>query len=462
MHTISLGKADPSGGRYARVDDGKAVAVIPATVASALTRKKFDYADRTLLKFNPITLVALVRKQGKEELELAPAAGIGWDMIKPAKEKADQPFVDELADALGKLRAERVAAYGKKDEVFKKYGLAPPAATFSLTVGDNAEQKTLLLGNPVDAAKPDGERYAAVETANPEAIVGVLPAALSKKLLAPAVAFRDHTLAHFVDADKAVLQRGDRTITFAKVGVNWKVTEPLAASAEATDLEALIADLGKLRAETWLGTKGKDLKPYGLDKPEAKWTLSYGDKPVLVLLIGKKTADGRVHVATDTGELVGLLDPVMSARVLAEYRQRKPWDVDLAQIQAIEIDAPGGKLTLQKSGMMWLDAAKPTEPIDARVVNELLGTLGALRVERYVADKGADLKLFGLEKPEFTVTAESGMSRHALQIGSTVGGTDGKQRYARIADKDRGDVFVLTEADTTRLTRNRAAYLMKK
>ena len=96
------------------------------------------------------------------------------------------------------------------------------------------------------------------------------------------------------------------------------------------------------------------------------------------------------------------------------------------------------------------------------MVNELLGTLGALGVERYAVDRGADLKLFGLEKPAFTLTATSAGVKHVLEIGGTVGGSDGKQRYVRVADKNRSDVFVLSAADTTRLTRDRAEYLMKK
>ena len=64
--------------------------------------------------------------------------------------------------------------------------------------------------------------------------------------------------------------------------------------------------------------------------------------------------------------------------------------------------------------------------------------------------------------PAFTLTATSSGVRHVLEIGGTVGGSDGKQRYARVADKDRSDVFVLSAADTTRLTRDRAEYLMKK
>jgi len=148
--------------------------------------------------------------------------------------------------------------------------------------------------------------------------------------------------------------------------------------------------------------------------------------------------------------------------VLAEYRQRKPWEVDAAQATEIAMTTPSGRFTLEKSGQTWIDPAKPADPINAPVVNELLGTLSALSVERYAVDRGADLKLFGLEKPAVTLTLTSAGARHALEIGGTVGGSDGKQRYARVVDKDRSDVFVLSGADTTRLTRDRTAYLMKK
>ena len=377
-HTIALGKADQLGSRYVRVDDGKAVGQIQAVAANTLTHPKFDYADHSLLTFDPTALNGFNRKRGAEELELASAA-VGWDEVKPEKRKADQPFLDELADTLGKLRAERIAAYGKKDELFKKYGLVEPAAAvITLTIGDKAEQKVLRLGNPVDPAKPDGEHYAAVESASPETIVGVIPATLASKLLAKEVAFRDRTLAKFVDADKAILERGDRKIAFAKVGATWKVTEPLATAAESAELEGLVADLGKLRADTWVGPKTGDLSAYGLAKPQAKWQLFDGDKPVLTLLLGSKLPDGRVHVATDKSELVGLLDLATTNRVLAEYRQRRPWEVDAAQVEAVEIARGSTSFDLQKAGPLWVDPAKPADPIEIRAVNELLFTLGGL------------------------------------------------------------------------------------
>ncbi len=463
-HTIALGNTDPTGARFARVDDKPAVAVLPALVTDALARPRFEYADRTLLTFDPAAVTGLTRTAGKDELELAQAAsGVGWDVVKPAKQKADAELVDELTAALGRLRADRVAAHGKTAEVFKEHGLEPPAAAVALTVGEKAETKVLRLGKPVDAAKPDGDRYAAVETAAPESIVGVLPAGLANKLLAAPVAFRDRTLAKFVDADKAVFERGDRKVTFAKAGAAWKVTEPVTAPAESAELEALVADLGRLRADTWVGERKGDLKAFGLDAPEAKWTLSDGDKTVLVLLLGKKTADGKVHAAAEKGELVGLLDAATAGRLLAEYRQRRPWELDAAQVDSVEVSAGGSRFALRKVGAEWTDAAKPDDRIDPAAANELAATLGGLRVERYAADAGGDPKLFGLDKPEATLTAATRTGQRAvLEVGGVVGGTDGKQRYARVAEPGRSDVFVLSAADTARLLRDRAAYAGKK
>jgi len=78
-------------------------------------------------------------------------------------------------------------------------------------------------------------------------------------------------------------------------------------------------------------------------------------------------------------------------------------------------------------------------------------------------DAEGDPKLFGLEKPEATiaVTFKDG-SKRTLAVGGPVGGTGDKQRYARVVDASRTDVFVLSAADTARFTRDRSAFVPKK
>jgi hypothetical protein len=465
-HTIKLGKPDPTGGRFARIDDGKAVAVLDVPAASALAKSKPDFIDRTLLTFDPTTLTGFARKKGAEELEIVPGAAVGWDVVKPAKQKADPVLMEQLADTLGRLRADRVVAQGPKADVFKAHGLDTPAATLTLTVGDKGDAKVLKIGSPVDVKLPDGDRHVAVEGAGTDAVVGVISADVAGKLLAAPNAFRDRTLAKFVDADKVTLERGDRKITFVKADGGWKI-DGVPAEVESQELDDFVTRLTKLQAAELVADKPKadELKKFGLDKPEAKWTVSANGADVLVLLIGKKDATAqRVFAKTEKGEVVGVLPPDVSSRALAEYRRRKAWDgVDANQTESVEIKRGKASFTLAKRGPLWIDPAKPGDVVDPRAATELVAALAALKAERFAADKDADEKLFGLADPEFviTVTSRDGMKK-VLHIGGAVGGVDGKQVYAKVADATRTDVFVLGEADTARLTRDRAAYLEKK
>jgi hypothetical protein len=461
-HTVRLGKAAPLGGRFARVDDGKAVGVLRLDAVQALARTRLDFADRALLSFKAEELVALARTKGKDEFELLPGAGDGWDVTKPAKQKADKQLVEELSEALSRLRAEKVAAYGKRADVFKQYGLDPAEAVLTLTVGD--KPKKLRLGKPVDAAKPDGDRYAAVEGAEPDAAVGVLPASLANKLLAPPVSFRDRGMAKFVDADKLELVRGARKVTFEKVNGTWKVTAPQALDAEQAALDDLVADLARLRASDWVAEKPTpaELKTFGLENPEATWTVRNGDKVELTLKVGKLTADGRAHAVAGAGGLVALLSKADTAKVLGEYRARKPWTLDAAQAEGIEIARGDKKFALQKLGPAWVEPTAPDAVVAQKAANELVAALSALKVERFAADADADLKLYGLDKPEVTVTVLLKNGKRVLEVGGVVGDSGGKQRYARVAENGRTDVFVLSAADTERVLRDRGVYVPKK
>ena len=457
-HTIKLGRADTTGDRFARIDDGPAVALLNGTSAEALAKGKLDFADRTLLAFDPASLNGIVRKKGADELELLPSAsGAGWDLVKPAKQKADGPTMDELADQLSKLRATKVAAYGAKD--LKPFGLDAPVAVVTLKVGlDKPVDKVLKLGSPVDSTKPDGDRYATVETKG-EVTVGVLAAAVANKLLADPIKFRDRGLARFVDADRATIVRGDRTVSFAKVNGTWKTTAPVDADAEQGDLDELVNALARLRADELVADDPKDLKPFGLDPPAGTWRLYAGDKEVLALQFGKVEA-GKVFAKVAKENVVAKLDAALTTRVLAEYRKRAVWSgVDAAQAESVTVKTGANSFTFKKAGQNWIDADKPTEAVDSAKVTELLAALAGLKAERYAADKDADLKLFGLTPPQRTITVtQAGGVTKTLQIGLPEGGSDGKRVYARPDEKDRTDVVVLSDADTEKLLRDRAGY----
>ena len=464
-HTLALGKAvdGGKGERYARLDDSPAVVVLSAPAVSELTHGYLDFVDRTLLDIDMGTLNAVLRKMGENELELVKRDD-GWHLVKPEAQRADGPSLEKLLQQLSRLRAPRIAAFPAKD--LKAFGLDDPAAVITLR-GVDAEGKPkdriIKIGETADAeGKTAGDRYALIEGGDK---VAVLPGALVRQLVAKPLTFRDKALAKFGDADKVVLERGPRKAVFAQVDGNWKLTEPLAADADQAELEDFINAVARLRADELVAEKPDDLKPYGLDRPTARWQFFSGGKEVLGLIVGdvdSKTGEpGRAYAKLANGDTVFLLDPKLTTRALGEYRTRKLWDpLDAFQVERVEF---GGEkpFALDKTNEKWHVAGKPDAAVSAAKVNETIAALANLKPERFVIDKDADLKLFGLDPPALTVDVKTraGMKR-TVQIGTREG--DSKRYYARVTEGNRSDVFVLSEADAAKLVRDVGAFAEEK
>jgi hypothetical protein len=453
-HTIKLGKEMPSGERYVRVDDGPAVGVVSGATDAALARGKLALADRSLLQFNPTEVLSLTRKKGADEFEVA--SGTGWDVLKPSKFKADEETVLELLDQLSRGRAVKVHSLDAKD--LKEFGLDEPTEVSVLVGIDKPKTFTLRVGKPVDEKAPAGDRFVQTDKAGP---VKVLAAAVANKLLAEPVKFKDKLLGKFVDADKVTVVRGDRKAEFAKVDGTWKMTAPVATDAEQGELDALIAAAATLRADELVAEKPKDLKEYGLDSPTATVKFFNGDKEVRGIQIGKKHTDGRrVYAKVEGADAVVLFDPGLSAKLLGEYRKRAVWSgVDASQVQSLAVSSGDSNFAFTKVGPAWLDPQKADDQPDPAKVTDTLAALAGLKAERFAADKDADLKLYGLDKPSrVIVVTQQGGAAKTLHLGGEVGGTNGKQVYAKVEEKDRTDVFVLSEADTAKLVRDRSGY----
>jgi hypothetical protein len=289
--------------------------------------------------------------------------------------------------------------------------------------------------------------------------VGVLGGGLAERLLAGPVAFRDRNLVQFADADRAALERGPRKAVFAKPEGTWKLIEPFEGTAEHDDLEDFVNSLARLRADALVADKTPgpgELQKYGLDKPEAHWKLSAGDKEVLHLLIGNAEEHGtRRYAKLASKDLVFLLDPKLSAKALGEFRTRSVWEqpLDASQVEALHYAWARNPFTLEKAnGGDWQVVGKPDRKVNTEAVNDALAALGRLKVARYVVDKGADAKLYGLDKPELVLEVATRMGKRSLEVGSLAEGT--KSHYVRVGGSDKGEVFLLDDADAARIFRD--------
>jgi hypothetical protein len=456
-HSIALGnpvEGNPQS-RYARVDDGPAIAILPVAASIELGRSSLDLVDRGMLSFLAKDLVGIRRVINGQELALDKKDG-SWQMTKPLTTAADDSALAEMAERLSSLRAVKVAGLGVKD--FKPFGLDPPAAAFTLVLQE-ADGKTRDITLQLGTATPDG-RPARIGTGD---TVYLIPDSagdpLATRLTADPIKFRDRTLAKFTDADRVAVTRGDRTATFAKVDGRWKMTAPISADAESFDLDDLLLLASKLRADELLADSPGDLKPFGLDKPEVELTFFNGDKEVLKLLASKKETDGRVNVKAADSGLIGKLDVGASNRVLAEFRRRALWgNVDVAQADTLIINsgAGGPPLVMNKNDLGWQFADKPQQPVKPEAVSDVLATLAGLKAERYVVDHKADLKLFGLDPAVRVIIAKTRTGQTTtLHLGRYEG--DSQRLYATVPGGD-GAVVVLNEADSAKLMKATAEF----
>jgi hypothetical protein len=448
-HTVELGKdveGEP-GFRYARVDKGPGVAVLPPELTRLLERTYLDYVNRNVLKFDSGAVVALQRHMGPNVLEVVKKDD-AWEVAKPKEEKADDKGMQDLLDQLGGLRAERIAAYPAKD--LKEFGLDTPAALVTIKLKKPAEH-IIKLGKTTGKS---GERFALVDDGK---AVAVLSGELAERLAGSPLTFRDRAIARFSDADRLQLERGPRKAVFSKVDGSWKLTEPLQGEAEQDPLDDFLNSLARLRADALVAEKSAvaDLKKYGLDRPVVHWRLQSGDKEVLNLLVGNQEDKGkRRYAKLAKGDIVFLLDPRLSRKVLDEYRPRTVWTppLDAVQVESLNYRYARNPFRLEKSDSTWQAVGKPDAKINAATVEDTLAALAGLKLSRYAVDKGANLALFGLDKPELVLEAATRSGKRVLHIGNAEG--DSKRRYARVPDSGRDDVFVLDEETCERLLRD--------
>jgi hypothetical protein len=208
--------------------------------------------------------------------------------------------------------------------------------------------------------------------------------------------------------------------------------------------------------------KPDDLKPYGLDKPEARWRLQYGDKDVLNLLIGSPDKEGaRRFAKLAAGDIVFLLDPRLSTRALAEYRSRTLWPpLDALQIEKITFGYAENPFTLEKVDNTWRVAGQPELKVQPEAIQATLDAMAGLKALRYVEDRSKELPLYGLEPPQLALEIQTRSGKRLLHIGRPEG--ESKRYYARVPEGDRADVFVIAENDAGRIVRNLAAFTRAK
>ncbi len=287
---------------------------------------------------------------------------------------------------------------------------------------------------------------------------------------------------------KVKAEKGDNTTVVKKNGA-WQLTQPVTTKADDTEVSGITSGLTQISIVRIVDENPGDLKEYGLAAPRLEIDFkASGDKDYRKLLVGDKSPTGSDMFAKRNDEKRVFLIPAFQDSSFNKdtfnLREKQLLKFERDKVDGVEIAAAGKNLAIGKDGGEW----KLTTPVQVRAdfgaVEGLMGRLQSAQMKSIVADEAApaDLKKYGLDKPEVTVNVKAGSARATLLVG---GKAEDGTLYVRDAsrpmvmtaesslvddlkkgadDYRRKDIFEFRAYNATRveLTRNGQAVVFEK
>ena len=364
-----------------------------------------------------------ITSTGGEVTALRKGADGTWTITQPVEAAADRTSVSDVVTNLANLEEERVVDENSSD--LQAYGLAQPRIDVTFHVEGDKEPKRVLIG---DKTPTNTAVYAKLPSGNRIFLVSnTLDTTLNKTPFD----FRDKSALKF-EQDKVTsieLASAAGTIRLEKTGEDWKLVKPVQAPADFVSVNGV---LGQLQSAQMTALKDrpedvKELKQYGLDKPEVVARLGAGSS-VVTLELGKEADAGSVW-ARDTSkpsvfsinngvalELKKKVDDLRRKEVF-EFRPYNTTRFEItrgSETRAFERVKGTGENAVDT----WKQVTPAEKTVDSSNFEGALLDFSNLRAEGFVDRAGGST---GHDKPAAVVTVkfDDGKKEEKVTIGTT-------------------------------------------
>ena len=216
----------------------------------------------------------------------------------------------------------------------------------------------------------------------------------------------------------------NQTTTLQKTGADWTLVDPVKTAADSTDVNAIATDLATMDIERVVDENPANVKEYGLNPPRVEVDFrTKGGKNFRQVQIGDKTATGGNIYARIEGQkrvvlLNSSLDPVFNKSTFA-LREKKVLHFDRDKVDALDLSSGSMHFAFKRSNMEWTIQ----KPIMARgeysTLEGIVERLSTAQMQGIVADAATDLKKYGLDKPDATITVSVAGTPMTLALGNT-------------------------------------------
>lgn len=387
-----------------------------------------------------VTAVELRRRDDTVRLE---READGWQVRAPVRARGDRGAIEDVLTTLTMARVDReIAAAPARLEEF---GLAPPGVEVTLRLRDG-RQLGLALGD----RSPTGAWVYAREAGKP-AVVALSDAVLTAAVR-PLADLRDRTVLAVARPDVAGFEiaAADDTIVVERAGDRWRITRPVTLPADEETIRDFLDKLGASRVTEFVAEAPRSLARWGLDRP-LRVAIHSGRGETRVtrtLLFGRAAEGDRGVYAMRPGEPSVLLVPRATWQAVpknvAVLRNRRVVEFQRDRVVRLDVESPGGKVSLVREQDRWRIVAPESLPADQVAVGALLFKLAELRAQGFLSDDATGIaRYLGRPRVRVALTEQGGAPLTLLLAPSPERRGGAPSAYAALAG--RGPV-VLVEA----------------
>jgi hypothetical protein len=245
-----------------------------------------------------------------------------------------------------------------------------------------------------------------------------------------------------VEADKiqevTVTSDGEAT-TLRKENGAWKITAPIAAEADSTEVSSVTSAIAGLEVNRVVEENAQNLADFGLAEPHIKIAYKAEGGGGGEIHLGSKTATQSDLYAVKPGEkrvfLVQAYQESSLAKKTFDLRDKRVLHFDRDKVDVIELaQAAGAPIELVRSGTEWNLKQPIATRGDYTAVEGLLTRLSTASMTKLVDPNSPED--FGLEKPSAVVTVGAGSTRATLELGA--------EREGAVYARDRARQLLFT------------------
>ncbi len=240
----------------------------------------------------------------------------------------------------------------------------------------------------------------------------------------------------------------------------WHLTQPIESEADETTVSNLLNALTDVEVSRVLEEGVQDLALYGLDQPMVKLQVTLQEGPSLpVVLIGKDTPVGFSVYVQKTGDPKIFLTPqafrLGMTKEVKDLRDKAIIAFETNEVKKVEIHSAEHDIVLSKNDTGWTLDKPVSSKADEAQVQTFLSSVQGMRAQDFIEQPLLELKEFGLDPPQLTVSLTLGTDNAQKTIfigGERSDDTGGKKLYVKRGEADTlflvGD-WVLRDMDKT-------------